>query len=53
VPRGQGVPRGIRRAGRHGVRGPKATLFSIDATGDKDDKGRRTYTINNAHGFVQ
>jgi hypothetical protein len=32
----------------------KATLFSIDATGEKDDKGRPTYTIyNDAHGFVQ
>ncbi len=32
----------------------KATLFSIDATGEKDDKGRPTYTISNdAHGLVQ
>ncbi|MFI7547808.1 serine/threonine protein kinase [Actinoplanes sp. NPDC049599] len=32
----------------------KATLFSVDGTGDKDDKGRPTYTIyNDAHGFVQ
>jgi hypothetical protein len=32
----------------------KATLFSISATGAKDDKGRPTYTIyNDAHGTLQ
>ncbi|MEU7908040.1 serine/threonine-protein kinase [Actinoplanes sp. NPDC049118] len=32
----------------------KATLFSISATGDTDDKGRPTYTLyNDAHGLVQ
>jgi eukaryotic-like serine/threonine-protein kinase len=32
----------------------KATLFSISATGRKDEKGRPTYLIyNDAHGFIQ
>jgi len=32
----------------------KATLFSITATGDKDDKGRPTYIIfNDDEGLVQ
>ncbi|GAA3342109.1 hypothetical protein GCM10020358_35890 [Amorphoplanes nipponensis] len=32
----------------------KATLFSVTATGAKDDKGRPTYTIyNDAHGTLQ
>ncbi|GAA3920276.1 serine/threonine protein kinase [Actinoplanes auranticolor] len=32
----------------------KATMFAISETGDKDDKGRPTYTIyNDAHGTLQ
>ena len=32
----------------------KATLFSISATGRRDEKGRPTYLIyNDAHGFIQ
>jgi hypothetical protein len=51
--------RGDRPGSGHAVPGRgrglrRATLFSIDATGEKDDKGRPTYTIyNDAHGFVQ
>ncbi|WP_246607328.1 serine/threonine-protein kinase [Paractinoplanes toevensis] len=30
----------------------KGTLFSVDATGDKDAKGRPTYSIRNEYGWV-
>ncbi|MET3424663.1 serine/threonine protein kinase [Actinoplanes tereljensis] len=31
----------------------KGTLFSLAATGDKDGRGRPTYSIRNAYGWVQ